>query len=144
MRLVRTEGTRSMWVWLEAETETEAAALRDCLARSEWTNGRGPEAIARLRALAERLGYPVEDGRLAIPPGSPCLVVVQRGKRDLFERLTLIAREGVTVVWDRRLGERRRTDRPAAADRRRQELRQAPPAWDATGFLVLPLGNGSA
>ena len=71
-------------------------------------------------------------------------MVVQRGKRDLFERLTLIVREGVTVVWDRRLGERRRIDRPAAADRRQQERRQSLPSWDATGFLMLPLSNGSA
>jgi hypothetical protein len=144
MRLVTTDGTRSMWVWLEPETETEASALQGCVARSEWTNGRGPEAIARLRALAERLGHPVREARRPVAPGSPCLVVVPRGKHDLFERLTLIARADVTVVWDRRLGERRRSDRPTAVDRRRQERRKAPTPWDVTGFLVLPFGDASA
>jgi hypothetical protein len=70
--------------------------------------------------------------------------VAPRGKRELFERLALIAREGVTVVWDRRLGERRRSDQPADVERRRQERRTAAPSWDASGFLVLPLGNGLA
>ena len=60
MRLV-TAGTRREWVWLEPETPAEATALRDCVAKGEWTNGRGSDAIPRLRALSARLGYPVAD-----------------------------------------------------------------------------------
>jgi hypothetical protein len=137
MRLVMAGGTRNVSVWLEAETLEETAALQTCAARGEWTNGRGTEAIAKLRALAERLGYPVRDPNRLARPAPPCLVVVRHGERDLYERLTTIARDSVTVVWDRRKGERRKADRPAAADRRRQDRRQLPPPTWALGFLVV-------
>jgi hypothetical protein len=57
MRLV-TAGTRREWVWLEPETPAEATATRNCFAQGEWTNGRGSDAIPRLRALSARLGVP--------------------------------------------------------------------------------------
>jgi hypothetical protein len=144
LRLVMAGGTRNVWAWLEPETHEEALALQTCVARGEWTNGHGAEAIARLRALAARLGCPVRDANRQTTPPPPCLVIVRRGERDLFERLTAIARESVTVVWDRRLGERRTTDRPAAVDRRRQDRRQlTPQLWITHGFLVVQFGEAS-
>jgi hypothetical protein len=138
MRLVMAGGTRNVSVWLEAETPEETAALQSCAARGEWANGRGTEAIGRLRALSERLGYPVRDPNRLVRPTPPCLVVVRRGERDLYERLTTIARDSVTVVWDRRQSERRKaTDRSAAAERRRQDRRQPPPPTWTLGFLVV-------
>ena len=138
MRLVMAGGTRNVWAWLEAETPEETGALQACVARGEWTNGRGAEAIARLRALAERLGYPVKDPNRQARPAPPCLVLVRRGERDLHERLTAIARDSVTVIWDRRQSQRRRTDRPTAAECRRQDRRQQPPpTWATLGFLVV-------
>ena len=137
MRLVMAGGTRNVSAWLEAETPDETVALQTCAARGEWTNGRGAEAIARLRALSERLGYPVKDPNRLARPAPPCLVVVRRGERDLFERLTTIARDSVTVVWDRRQSERRKANRSTAAERRQQDRRQPPPPTWTQGFLVI-------
>jgi hypothetical protein len=145
MRLVMAEGTHSPRVWLEPETPDEAAALQGCAARAEWTNGRGADAVARLRALAERLGYPVRDPQGPLPLGAPCLVVVRRGERDLFEQLTAIARANITVLWDRRLAERRTMARPATVDRRQQDRRRgSSTTWTTLGFVVIPLEDASA
>jgi hypothetical protein len=136
MRLV-TAGTRREWVWLEPETPAEATALQDCVAHGEWTNGRGTDAIPKLRALSARLGYPVPD-----PPGSvpPYLVIVRRGEDDLFARMAAIVRDGVPVIWDRRHGERRTTDRAVASDRRRQDRRQQTSETSAVPALsVMPI-----
>ena len=137
MRLVMAGGTRDVSAWLEAETPEETAALQGCAARGEWTNGRGTEAIGRLRTLAAQLGYPVADPNRPARPAPPCLVVVRRGERDLYERLIMIARDNVTVVSDRRQGERRTAARPAAGERRRQDRRKPPPPTWAHGFLVV-------
>jgi hypothetical protein len=137
MRLVTVEGTANTWAWLEPETHDEAEALKACAARGEWTNGRGSDGIARLCALAERMGHSVRDPHYPIPSGSN-LVVVRRGARDLFTRLTAITRPG-TVVWDRRLSDRRVTDRPGPINRRRQERRQATPrTWATQDYFVAP------
>ena len=137
-------GTRNVSVWLEAETSEETVALQACAARGEWTNGRGAETIPRLRALAERLGHPVTDPNHPARPAPPCLVVVRRGDRDLYEQLTMIARDTVRVVWDRRQSERRRADRPTEAERRRQDRRQASsPTWDTLGSLVVQFTEAS-
>ena len=136
MRLV-TAGTRREWVWLEPETPAEATALRDCVAQGEFANGRGSEAIPRLRALSARLGYPVPDPTRSVPA---CLVIVRRGEDDLFARMTAIVRDGVPVIWDRRHGERRATDRPVTPDRRRQDRRQRTSETSGAGsVLVVPL-----
>jgi hypothetical protein len=79
-------------------------ALETCAARGDWTNGRGEAAIATLGALAARLGYPVGAPERRPPPR---LVIVQRGERPLYERLTAMARGDATVLWDRRQRERR-------------------------------------
>jgi hypothetical protein len=142
MRLVIAEGTQQFRVWLEAETPEETGALQSCAARGEWTNGRGADAIARLRALAERLGYPVKDPNRPVRPAPPCLVVVRRGEDDLYEQLSTIARDNVTVVWDRRQGERRTAGGPTGAERRRQDRRQPPSStWGMLGFLVVPFAD---
>lgn len=119
MRLVVTEADSGLWVQLIGETSAEMLALDACAARGEWTNGRGIEAIADAPRPGGAAGLP---GRgtgspMTLPP-SPSLVVVKRDEPDTYQRLTTFAREGVTVIWDRRQGERRITDRPAAADRR--------------------------
>jgi hypothetical protein len=74
------------------------------MAQGIWAINRGQEAIIRLNALAERLGYPVriteEHEAPAITPAR--LVVVQRGETALAEQLRTIAGPSVPVVWDRR------------------------------------------
>jgi hypothetical protein len=133
-------GTRQVRVWLEAETPEEAEALQTCAARGEWTNGRGLEAVQRLHALSARLGYPVQPPTRPPRPGAPCLVVVRRGERDIYDSLLGIVRDSVGVVWDRRTSERRTTDLSPPTDRRRQDRRQPPPAtWTSGGFLVVPI-----
>jgi hypothetical protein len=140
VRLVMVGSTRQMSAWLEAETPEETVALQGCAARGEWTNGRGPEAVQRLHALAARLGHPVKAPSRQPRAGSACLVVVRQGERDLYESLLAIARDSVAVLWDRRTKERRTTDRAPATDRRRQDRRQPPPpTWTAGGFLVVPI-----
>ena len=53
--------------------------IEACLARGEQITGSGVEAIPTLRALAVRVGYPIEtlDPRVTDSP-SPRLVVVRR------------------------------------------------------------------
>lgn len=66
------------------------------------------------------------------------LVIVQRREDALYARLTARPwREAVTVIWDRRLDERRRAAHQGG--RRHGDRRRAlPPAWGALGFLVVP------
>jgi hypothetical protein len=133
-------GTRQVRVWLEAETPEEAAALQACAGRGEWTNGRGLDAVPRLHALAARLGFPVQAPTRPPSPGAPCLVVVRRGERDVYDGLLAIVRDSVGVIWDRRTAERRITHHAPPTERRREDRRQPPPTtWTAGGFLVVPI-----
>jgi hypothetical protein len=140
MRLVVFGGPWSVWSRLEAETVEEQTVLEACAARGERTSGSGVEAIPVLRALAARLGYSVEslDPQVIASP-SPRLVVVQRSAPALHARLASIAREGITVIWDRRHRERRTPGPPPPVDQRRRERRRPPPdTWSGLGFLVAP------
>lgn len=70
------------------------------------------------------------------------LIVVRAGAIDRFAALrAAFAPDGVEVVWDRRLGERRRLaeNRVGAVERRQRERRgAAPPSWTLLDFLVVP------
>jgi hypothetical protein len=70
------------------------------------------------------------------------LIVVRAGALDRFAALkSAFAPEGVDVVWDRRLGERRRSsaDSAEAPDRRRRDRRgPMPTSWALLDFLVVP------
>ena len=70
------------------------------------------------------------------------LIVVRAGAVDRFAALkAAFAPEGIDVVWDRRLGERRRSpdDSTRTSDRRRQDRRGSIPAsWSLLDFLVVP------
>jgi hypothetical protein len=139
MRLVVSGGPWSVWSRLEPETAEERTVLEACTARGERTSGSGVDAIPTLRALAARLGYPIAalDPRVTASP-SPRLVVVQRDESTLYARLTAMAREGITVIWDRRHGERRTASQGAALDQRRRDRRRRPPdTWSGLGFLVV-------
>ena len=74
--------------------------------------------------------------------GRPALVVVRAGAIDRFAALqTAFKAEGIDVVWDRRMGERRRavSDPAGAPDRRRKDRRGPEPAsWALLDFLVVP------
>ena len=75
--------------------------------------------------------------RRVTPSPPPRLVVVKRDARDLYERLTTMAGESVTVMWGGRARERRSVARPPVVDRRRWDRRQpAPQTWITLGFLV--------
>ena len=55
---------------------------------------------------------------------SECLVIVQRHQHDLYARLQRTYRGSAEVVFDRRVGERRRGGPFEGADRRRQDRRR--------------------
>jgi hypothetical protein len=66
------------------------------------------------------------------------LMVVQRGDQDRFRFLSTTFRDRpVEVMWDRRVGDRRRSGEAASVDRRAGDRRNRPPSsWDNLGFLV--------
>lgn len=69
------------------------------------------------------------------------LMVVRRGDHDRYRFLNDAFRDRpVSVLWDRRLNDRRRRSNgkgSAAAERRLTDRRQEPPlTWDNLGFLV--------
>ena len=82
----------------------------------------------------------MRDGGRAAEPTA--LIVVRAGAVDRFAALrAAFAPEGVEVVWDRRLGDRRRStgDSPPDAERRRRDRRGTEPAsWALLDFLVVP------
>lgn len=69
------------------------------------------------------------------------LIIVRAGALDRFAALkAAFAPEGVDVVWDRRLGERRRSaaDSSWVPDRRRRDRRgPIPTSWALLDFLVV-------
>lgn len=140
MRLIIAGRAEDAWVRLEPETSDEIMAVERSVAQGDWTIGRGSAAIDTLRALATRLGYPVrvgEERETSAPP--PRLFVVPRGETALAARLRAMARSSVPVIWDRREQDRRTTDRPFPADRRRRDRRGPPPStWGTLHFLVVP------
>jgi hypothetical protein len=147
VRLVIAKWLRGLWVRLEPETPEQTEALEACAARGEWTNGRGVEAIVTLRALADRLGYPVgAPVRQRIPsPPPPRMVVVQRGDPALYEQLRTFTWEGAPVIWDRRQGERRTVSLPTEVDRRRRDRRRPPPeTWATLRFILVRAPDTSA
>jgi hypothetical protein len=66
-------------------------------------------------------------------------LIVKRGALRRFDRLKKATADlPVTVSWDRRLAERRRTSEDVDGDRRRTDRRQkAPFTWDTADFVVV-------
>jgi DNA-binding NtrC family response regulator/tetratricopeptide (TPR) repeat protein len=106
----------------------EAHALFRVLKVEAW--------LARTAGLARQWGLALEEESL-----HPALAVVRRGEAELFEMLQghLTALNLGQVIWDRRVGDRRREPAISTRERRRHERRRARPAtWDTLGFLVSP------
>lgn len=76
------------------------------------------------------------------PVEPTALIVVRTGAVDRFAALrAAFAMEGVDVVWDRRLGERRRSaddSSPGSEPRRRDRRGSEPSSWVLLDFLVVP------
>jgi hypothetical protein len=74
--------------------------------------------------------------------GESALIVVRAGAVERFAVLErAFGPEGVGVVWDRRVRDRRRQEEGGRlpTERRRQERRGPPPAsWTLLDFLVVP------
>ena len=79
---------------------------------------------------------------IAVPAsGGPVarLIVVRRGERECFERLTqeFATDPSVRVIWDRRVARRRRLRSPVATEERRGERRALlAESWTALGCVV--------
>jgi hypothetical protein len=74
-------------------------------------------------------------------PEPVALIVVRTGAVDRFAALrAAFAPEGVEVVWDRRVGERRRSSESGAGSERRRRDRRGsePSSWTLLDFLVVP------
>ncbi|MBI1893760.1 MAG: hypothetical protein HYS14_06580 [Candidatus Rokubacteria bacterium] len=70
--------------------------------------------------------------------GTTHYFIVRRGESEIFQLFREhFADVGfVDVIWDRRLGDRRRVHRDVAVERRRGERRHpAPKTWSAFGFV---------
>jgi hypothetical protein len=141
VRLVITRGLQGIEVRLDPVTAAERRALETCEMQGEGTSGRGVDAIARLRALAKRLGFPITRP-VELPPARAWLAVVQRGERDLYARLAPMAGPDVMMIWDRRQRDRRTGDQPIPTDQRRGDRRHPPPpTWDTQRFLLVRLSD---
>ena len=73
----------------------------------------------------------------------PRLVVVRRGHFATFELLTrtFSGDPGVQIIWDRRMGERRRSGDRAGQEERRggTDRRRVPPTqWRQWNYMVAP------
>jgi hypothetical protein len=70
------------------------------------------------------------------------LIIVRLGAIDRFAALErAFGPEGIVVIWDRRVADRRRAGRDSAVatERRRRDRRgPAPPTWSLLDFLVVP------
>lgn len=68
------------------------------------------------------------------------LVIVRRGHFATYELLTrtFAGDPTVQIMWDRRMGERRRSvDRPDSDDRRRSDRRRTPPMqWGQLNYMI--------
>jgi len=68
------------------------------------------------------------------------LIIVRRGDTERFRFLqeTYRSRPSVHVMWDRRLGDRRREEQSVPVERRRTDRRSAPPStWEKMGFIYV-------
>lgn len=73
--------------------------------------------------------------------GDPRLVIVRRGHFATFELLTrtFSGDPSVQIIWDRRMGERRRsTEGPGDGERRRSaDRRREPPVqWGQLNYMI--------
>ena len=72
--------------------------------------------------------------------GDPRLVIVRRGHFATFELLTrtFSGDPSVQIIWDRRMGERRRsTEGPGSRERRSAERRRVPPSqWGQLNYMI--------
>ena len=68
-----------------------------------------------------------------------CSIIVKRGDFERYEVLFKSFGQRVSVMWDRRRGQRRQAlDPPNADERRRTERRGLPLAsWRGLGFVVV-------
>lgn len=71
---------------------------------------------------------------------APRFVIVRRGHFATFELLTRTFADdpSMQIVWDRRVGERRRaSDGPGSGDRRRTDRRRVPPTqWGQLNYMI--------
>jgi len=76
----------------------------------------------------------------------PRLVIVRRGHFATFELLTRTFADdpSVQIIWDRRLGQRRRAENRVSGDRRRSDRRRMPPVqWGQMNYMIAGTDNGS-
>ena len=77
----------------------------------------------------------------------PRLVIVRRGHFATYELLTRTFSDdpSVHIIWDRRVGERRRAQEQPGSERRQRDRRRMPPTqWKQLHYLIAenePIGG---
>jgi hypothetical protein len=107
----------------------------DCLTveqRCPWCDRDGSVPLAAwFRPLEDRKADAVRHGATASPTARPrWILIVQHHQRDLYRVLRqALAGTGVEVLYDRRVGQRRRTAaEPGAGEQRRADRRRPRPS----------------
>jgi hypothetical protein len=108
-------------------------------------DGHYPFLYRFLQRRAGRLGRGATTlGRVRLPAdiqSRPYLAVARPGDTDVYRRLVAHFQHHpeVTVIWDRRQGDRRAAPVDVALERRRADRRLTPPAdWTAARFILAP------
>ena len=106
----------------------------DCLTDEPscpWCDREGTIPIAGwFRPMDEGKASPPRHGKTAAPPGRRWILIVQHQQRDLYRVLRqALAGTGVEVLYDRRVGQRRRVAAgPSGEERRRADRRRPRPS----------------
>jgi hypothetical protein len=144
-----------LWCW-------EIVSASGRVVESSWEHGLAAFGAPReaLDLGLERLLELTRPSRLAraparpraeapAPPATRLLAIVGAGERGLCEwlRQAFASQPHVTVIYDRRQGERRRAASPPATDRRRGDRRARPDVDDqlrATGWTIVAVPPSAA
>jgi hypothetical protein len=129
--------------WCEAHAPTLNGADDTAVGSTGEPGGRDESAGCDNRRWCElfhgRAQRSDAGGMDYVADHSTHVVVIRRGEAEMFAwfRARYDEQSDATVIWDRRIGERRTRVREISAERRARERRSPRgTAWDAFGFVL--------